>query len=137
MAYPVDFQGEASRNLSVMDFVPSAGAFKATEMAWRETIGRVYYEFNLETAVGRARVGRCGRVWVGATTQQATACKAEQRPQAWPRRLNRVRSAGTQKANAVVTQKVSDHAALPADTSGQLRFLGLKAFEEIWTLLST
>jgi hypothetical protein len=27
-----------------MDFVPSARAFKATEMAWRETIGRVYYE---------------------------------------------------------------------------------------------
>ncbi len=45
IAYPVDFQGEASRNLSVMDFVPSAGAFQATEMASRETIGRVYYEF--------------------------------------------------------------------------------------------
>jgi hypothetical protein len=43
--YPVDFEGEASRNLSVMDFVPSARAFKTTEMAWRETIGRVYYEF--------------------------------------------------------------------------------------------
>ncbi len=43
MAYPVDFQGEASRTLSVMNFVPSAGAFQATEMAWRETIGRVYY----------------------------------------------------------------------------------------------
>ncbi len=45
IAYPVDFQGEASRNLSVMDFVPSAQAFKKTEMASRETIGRVYYEF--------------------------------------------------------------------------------------------
>ncbi len=45
IAYPVDFQVEATRNLSVMDFVPSAGAFKASEMAWRETIGRVYYEF--------------------------------------------------------------------------------------------
>ena len=45
IAYPVDFQGEASRNLSVMDFVPSARAFKKTEMAWRETIGRVYYGF--------------------------------------------------------------------------------------------
>jgi len=43
--YPVDFQGKVSRNLSVIDFVPSAGAFQATEMAWRETIGRVYYEF--------------------------------------------------------------------------------------------
>ncbi len=45
IAYPVDFQGEATRNLSVMDFVPSARAFKATEMASRETIGRVYYAF--------------------------------------------------------------------------------------------
>ncbi len=45
MAYPVDFQVQASRHLSVMDFVPSAGAFQATEMASRETIGRVYYEF--------------------------------------------------------------------------------------------
>ncbi len=42
--YPVDFQVAASRNLSVMDFVPGARAFKATEMAWREIIGRVYYE---------------------------------------------------------------------------------------------
>ncbi len=45
MAYPVDFQVQASRHLSVMDFVPSAQAFKATEMAWREAIGRAYYEF--------------------------------------------------------------------------------------------
>ena len=78
----------------------------------------------LETAVGRARVGRCGRVWVGATTQLATACKAKQRPQTWLRRLNRVRSAVTQKVSAVVAIKVSVHAALPAAASGQLRFLG-------------
>ena len=45
IAYPVDFQVEASRTLSVLDFVPSAKEFKATEMAWRENIGRVYYEF--------------------------------------------------------------------------------------------
>jgi uncharacterized SAM-binding protein YcdF (DUF218 family) len=45
IAYPVDFQVQATRNLSVMDFVPSARAFKKTEMAWRETIGRVYYGF--------------------------------------------------------------------------------------------
>jgi 3-methyladenine DNA glycosylase AlkC len=80
--------------------------------------------FNLETAVGRARLGRCGRVWVGATTQQATACKASPRPQAWPQRLNRVRSAVTQKVIAVVTPKVGIHAALRADASGQLRFPG-------------
>ena len=39
------------------------------------------------------------------TTQQATACKAEQRTQAWPQRLNRVRSAVTQKVNAGVAPK--------------------------------
>ncbi len=44
IAYPVDFQVQTSRNLSVMDFVPSASAFQKTEMAWRETIGRAYYE---------------------------------------------------------------------------------------------
>ncbi len=43
IAYPVDFQVNTSRTLSVMDFVPSARAFKKTEMAWRESIGRVYY----------------------------------------------------------------------------------------------
>ena len=77
-----------------------------------------------ETAVGRARVGRCGRVWVGATTQQAIACKVEQRPRAWPQRRNRVRSAVTQKVNVVVAPKVSVHAAWPAYASGQLLFLG-------------
>ena len=43
-AYPVDFRAEALRHLSVMDFVPNARAFQKTEMAWREIIGRVYYE---------------------------------------------------------------------------------------------
>ena len=86
----------------------------------REVMQRV---LNLETAVGRARVGRCGRVWVGATTLQATACKAEQRPQAWPQRLNRARSAATQKVNIVVATKFSIRAALQVAASGQLRFL--------------
>ena len=45
MAYPVDFQVSAGRTLNVIDFLPTAEAFKTTEMAWRETIGRVYYEF--------------------------------------------------------------------------------------------
>ena len=35
-----------------------------------------------------------------------------------------MRSAVTQKVNAVVAPKVSVHAAWPADASGQLRFLG-------------
>ena len=46
IAFPVDFQvEESSRTFSVMGFLPSAGAFKSTEMAWRETIGRAYYKF--------------------------------------------------------------------------------------------
>ncbi len=42
--YPVDFQVQTSRNLSVIDFAPSSAAFQKTEMAFRETIGRVYYQ---------------------------------------------------------------------------------------------
>ena len=45
MAYPVDFRVSAGLTLSVIDFLPTAEAFKQTENAWRETIGRVYYEF--------------------------------------------------------------------------------------------
>lgn len=45
IAYPVDFQVSAGRTLNVIDFLPTAEAFKKTERAWRETIGRVYYEF--------------------------------------------------------------------------------------------
>jgi uncharacterized SAM-binding protein YcdF (DUF218 family) len=44
-SYPVDFQVSAGRTLNVIDFLPTAEAFQKTEMAWRETIGRVYYEF--------------------------------------------------------------------------------------------
>jgi uncharacterized SAM-binding protein YcdF (DUF218 family) len=44
IAYPVDFQVQTSRNLSVIDFLPSAIALQKTEMSWRETLGRVYYE---------------------------------------------------------------------------------------------
>ena len=58
----------------------------------------------LETAVGRARVGRPGVGWQGATRQQADACKEEQRRQRAPGRRNRVRSAVTQKMNSCVSE---------------------------------
>ncbi len=44
IAYPVDFQSQALRNLSIIDFVPSAAALQKTEMAWREVIGRMFYK---------------------------------------------------------------------------------------------
>lgn len=80
--------------------------------------------FNLETAVGRARVGRHGVGWQGVTTRQADACKEEQRRQHAPGRLNRVRSALTPGVKQFVAAKMSAHATWPALVSGQLRFLG-------------
>jgi hypothetical protein len=74
----------------------------------------------LDSSVGRARVGRWRRVWVGATTQQATACKKEQRPQARCQWLNRVRSALTQMVDRVEAKKVNVHENLLKKTSGQL-----------------
>ena len=40
-----------------------------------------YQLFNLDSSVERARVGCWRRVWVGATTLNATAYKEEQHPQ--------------------------------------------------------
>ena len=60
--------------------------------------------FIRETAVGRARVGRPGVGWQGVTTLRACARKEEQRRQRAPGRLNRVRSAVTQKVNACVSE---------------------------------
>ena len=88
---------------------------------------------NLDSSIGRARVGRWRRDWVGrkprlktclrtfgrqepamplawlrparATTTRATARKEEQRPQAHCQRLNRVRSAATQWVNPIEAEK--------------------------------
>ena len=78
----------------------------------------------LETAVERARVGCHGVFWQGATTLRATARKEKQRRQSAPGRLNRVGSVVTQKVKSFVSTEVSVHAALQAEVSGQLRFLG-------------
>ena len=79
---------------------------------------------NLETAVGRARVGRHGVGWQGGTTLLATASKEEQRGQRAPGRLNRVRSAFTHTVSAFVVKKVSVHGTFQRKMSGQLPFLG-------------
>ncbi len=84
--------------------------------AWRGII--------LDSPVERARVSRWRRVWVGATTLQAHACKAEQRPRARCQWFNRVCSAVTQEVNAIEAEIVSIHAGLVGTASGQLRNLG-------------
>jgi hypothetical protein len=79
---------------------------------------------NLKTAVGRARVGCAVVGWQGATTRRARARKAEQSRQRAAVRPNRVRSAFTQKVMGSVSEILSVHQMLPAEVSGQLRFLG-------------
>lgn len=78
----------------------------------------------LDSSVGRTRVGRQERVWVGATTRQAPACKKEQHPQARSWRLNRVCSAVTQKLGLINAEKFNIHRHLLVQMSGQLRNLG-------------
>ena len=63
--------------------------------------------------------------WQGATTRRAHARKAEQRRQRAAALLNRMRSAFTQKVMGLVCEIRSVHQVLPAEVSGQLRFLGL------------
>lgn len=41
--FPVDFQVSEGRVLSVVDFMPGAGALKQTELALREVYGRIFY----------------------------------------------------------------------------------------------
>ena len=86
--------------------------------------GRSAHAINLETAVGRARVGRHGVGWQGETTLLAAASKEEQRGQRTPGRLNRVRSAFTQMVSAFVAKKVSVQGLFQRKMSGQLPFLG-------------
>ena len=83
--------------------------------------------FNLETAVGRARVGRDAVRWQGETTLRAPAREAEQRSQRAAARRNRVRSALTQEVRVVMATNLSVHAASPVEESGQLPFLGSSA----------
>ncbi|MFM8898846.1 MAG: hypothetical protein ACKOF9_02730 [Burkholderiales bacterium] len=58
--------------------------------------------FNLNPAVGRARVGCDAVRWQGATTLRARAREKEQRGQRAASLLNRVRSAFTQPVKVFV-----------------------------------
>ena len=78
----------------------------------------------LETAVGRARAGRDGVRWQGATTLRAHARKEEQRRPSAAAWLARVCSAITYEVMDIVGGNVCIHAVSPAELSGQLRFLG-------------
>lgn len=120
----------ATANKNSRYYERSAAVVRPNSRSWgdqrrkrRAAMSRVT-EIILETAVGRARVGRHGVFWQGATTLRATARKEEQRRQSAPGRLKRVRSVVTQKVNSFVSTEVSVHAALQAEVSGQLRFLG-------------
>ena len=62
--------------------------------------------------------------WQGATRRRLNACNEEQRGQGGAARFDRVRSAVTQEVKAIVGANVRIHAVWPAETSGQLRFLG-------------
>ena len=84
--------------------------------------------FNLNPAVGHARVSGWQRVLVGATTLQANACEAEQRPRARCQWFNLARSADTLTGKALEGTKASVHAAFLMIRSGQLPDLGLKLF---------
>ena len=80
---------------------------------------------NLETAVGRARVGRDAVRWQDVTTLRAHVREAEQRRQRAAARLNRVRSALTQQmVRVVMGTNLRVHAASPVEESGQLPFQG-------------
>ena len=80
--------------------------------------------FNLKTAVGRARGGSAVALWQGATTPRARASKAEQHRQGATALPPRVRSAFTHKVMGLMCEILSIHQVLPAELSGQLRFLG-------------
>ena len=71
--------------------------------------------FNLETAVGCARVCRERLAWQGETKQRSQDRRA---------RCNRVHSAVTVMVKMNEDEKVNIHAALEMFTSGQLLFLG-------------
>ena len=79
---------------------------------------------NLETAVGRARVGCAAGRGQGATRLRAHAREEEQRGQRGVARLTRARSAVTQLVKVIVGTNVSVRQVWPAEASGRLRFLG-------------
>jgi uncharacterized SAM-binding protein YcdF (DUF218 family) len=43
VAYPVDFLVSSERQITILDFLPSANALNQTELALREFYGRIFY----------------------------------------------------------------------------------------------
>ena len=80
--------------------------------------------FNLDPAVGYARVGCDGVRWQGGTTLRANARQQEQRGQRAPAPFNRVGSAFTPTVTDMRRKNVSVHAVLPKNPSDQLPDLG-------------
>ena len=85
---------------------------------------RLVCGLNLETAVGRVRVGCDAVRWQDATTLRAPAREAEQRRQRAAARLTRVRSALTSKRKANEVRKVNNDRGLKMLSSGQLPLPG-------------
>lgn len=50
LPYPVDFKVSARDSFTAMDLLPSASAWRYTEMAWRELLGRAWYATRSELA---------------------------------------------------------------------------------------
>lgn len=48
LPYPVDFKVSAGESFNAMKLLPSADAWRLTEMAWRELLGRAYYTVRIK-----------------------------------------------------------------------------------------
>ena len=48
LPYPVDFKVSAGESFNAMKLLPSADAWRLTEMAWRELLGRAYYTVRMQ-----------------------------------------------------------------------------------------
>ena len=76
--------------------------------------------FNLDSSDEGTRVSCWRRVWVGATTRNATAFEEEQHPQTRRQQQNRVRSALTQEVISNEATNINVHNDLVKITIGQL-----------------
>jgi hypothetical protein len=81
--------------------------------------------FNLDPAVGRARVCVCRVGWLGATRQQGRPCNEKQQRQSTRQMRNRVRSVLTHSVMRKISIQANVHGVLRRKISGQLPDLGL------------
>ena len=106
------------------DEIPQQSSSMADLMVADRPAASTSRSFNLDSAVGHARVGCDAVRQQGATTLRAHAREEEQRRWRAVAQLNRACSALTQVVNVIVSTKLSVHAVWPAVSSGQLRNLG-------------